>query len=78
MTSKQTVKQHPLLGNGFLIRKNMQPLLGNAFTNKHVPMEMIGVQQWMVFSTLFMTICYKEDNWSKSSESCKGVHEEKT
>jgi hypothetical protein len=25
-----------------------------------------------------MARCYKEDNWSKSSQSCKGVCEEKT
>jgi hypothetical protein len=32
------MKQHPLLGNRFLISKYMQQLLGNAFTYKHVPM----------------------------------------
>jgi hypothetical protein len=26
-----------------------------------------------VFSTLFVSRCYKEENWSKNSESCKGV-----
>jgi hypothetical protein len=50
MTSKQTTKQHPLLANQFLINNYTQLLLGNAFTNKHVPMKTIGVQQWMVFS----------------------------
>jgi hypothetical protein len=78
MTLEQTMKQHPPLGNRFLISKNMQLLLSNAFTNKHVHKEMIEVQQWTVFSALSMPVCYKEDNWSKSPETCKGVCEEKT
>jgi hypothetical protein len=45
MTLKQTLKQHPLLVNRFLTSKYMQPLLSNAFANKCVPMEAIGVQQ---------------------------------
>jgi hypothetical protein len=42
MTSEQTVEQHSLLGNRFLISKYTQPLLGNACANKHVLMETIG------------------------------------
>jgi hypothetical protein len=42
MTSNQTRKQHPLLGNRFLISKYTQLLPSNAFTNKHIPMETIG------------------------------------
>jgi hypothetical protein len=45
MTSKQTMKQLLLLGNRFLISKYTKPLLSNAFANKHVPTETIGVQQ---------------------------------
>jgi hypothetical protein len=33
-TSKQTTKQHPLIGNDREINKYTQPLLGNAFANK--------------------------------------------
>jgi hypothetical protein len=44
-TSKQTTKQHPLLGNRLLISKYTQPLRSNAFANKHVPTETIGIQQ---------------------------------
>jgi hypothetical protein len=36
------MKQHPLLGNRFLIRKYMQPLVSNDFADKHVPTEMMG------------------------------------
>jgi hypothetical protein len=43
------MKQHSLLGNRLLISKHMQRLLGNAFANKDVTTEMIGVQQRMVF-----------------------------
>jgi hypothetical protein len=45
MTLKQTMKHHSLLGNRFLISKYMQPLLGTAFANSHIPMETIGVQK---------------------------------
>jgi hypothetical protein len=39
-----TAEQHPLLDR-FLISKYTQPLLSNAFANKHIPTETIGVQQ---------------------------------
>jgi hypothetical protein len=45
----ETMKQHPLLGNRFLISKFTQPLLSNAFTKKHVPTATIGVQKLSVF-----------------------------
>jgi hypothetical protein len=67
-TSKQTTKQHPLLGSRFLTSKYTQPLLSNAFANKLVPMERIGVQQWTVFSTGSVPNLYKDGNTSKSSE----------
>jgi hypothetical protein len=35
-------EQHSLLGSRFLISKYTQLLLGNAFTNEHFPMELIG------------------------------------
>jgi hypothetical protein len=44
------MKQHPVLDNRFLVSKYMQPLLSNVFANKRVPVEMIGVQQFKVFS----------------------------
>jgi hypothetical protein len=31
-----------LLGNRFLISKYVRPLLGDAFADRYVPMEMIG------------------------------------
>jgi hypothetical protein len=37
-TSKQSTKQHSLLGN-ILISKHTRPLLGNALTVRHVPVE---------------------------------------
>jgi hypothetical protein len=40
----KTTKQHPLLGNRFLISKYTQPILSNAFTNKRIPTETIGAQ----------------------------------
>jgi hypothetical protein len=43
-TLKQTRKQHPLLGNRFLISKYMQLLLSKAVANKDVPTETVGVQ----------------------------------
>jgi hypothetical protein len=49
-TSKQTT-QHSLPGNILLTIMYTQPLLGNAFANKHVSTEMTGVQRWMVFPT---------------------------
>jgi hypothetical protein len=55
VAAKQTTKQHPLLGNTFLISRYTQPLLSNAFANRHVPTEKIGVQEWTVFSTLSVT-----------------------
>jgi hypothetical protein len=83
-TSKQTMKQHLLLANRFLISKYTQPLLGNAFTNKHVPTETIGVQKWTMFSARSEPKCYNRDKFRSSSfvtelwESCKGVCEEMT
>jgi hypothetical protein len=59
-----TTKQHPLLSNRFLISGYTQPLLSNAFENKHLPTEIIGVQKWTVFSKRSVPRCYKEDNWS--------------
>jgi hypothetical protein len=59
-TSKQTTKQHPLLGNRFLIGMYKQPLASNAFTNKHVPTETVGVQQHTVSSTQCVPRCYKQ------------------
>jgi hypothetical protein len=41
-TSKQTTKEHPLLGSDDEISKYIGALLGNAFANKHVPIEAIG------------------------------------
>jgi hypothetical protein len=43
--SKQTTKQHVLLGNIILIGKCTQALLGNAFANNHFTMDTIGIQQ---------------------------------
>jgi hypothetical protein len=40
--------KHLLLGSKFLLSKSMQPLLRNAFANKHVPTGTIGVQQYTV------------------------------
>jgi hypothetical protein len=37
----------------FLISKYTQPSLGNAFANKHVPAEMIGVEQINFFVALY-------------------------
>jgi hypothetical protein len=52
VTSKQTTKQHLLLGNRFLISKYTRTLLGGAFADRHVPMKMIGGNNgWTVFST---------------------------
>jgi hypothetical protein len=50
MTSEQIAKQHPWLGNRFLMSKCMQPLLSNAFVNKHVPREMMGATIEELFS----------------------------
>jgi hypothetical protein len=55
-TSKQTTKQHPLLGNS----KYAQLLTSNALANKHVSTEIVGVQQLTVFSTRFVPRCYKQ------------------
>jgi hypothetical protein len=41
-TSKQTTKEHPLLGNRFLINRYAQPLLGVAFANGSIPAKNIG------------------------------------
>jgi hypothetical protein len=41
-TSKQTTKQHLLLGNRFLISKYTRPLQGDTFVDRHDAMEMIG------------------------------------
>jgi hypothetical protein len=54
----QTTKQHPLLGNRLLISKNKQPLLSNAFANKHVQTEKTAVQEWTVFLTRSVPRCY--------------------
>jgi hypothetical protein len=73
-TSKQTTKQHSLRGSRFLLSKYTQPLLGNAFANKCVPMETIGEQQWTVFSTWSEQRCYNRDkfrSWSVVRESVK-------
>jgi hypothetical protein len=67
-TSKQTAKQHPLLGKKFLISKYMQPLMSNAFTNKHIPTETIGVQQQTMFSTRSVPRCYNRDRFGSSRE----------
>jgi hypothetical protein len=83
-TSKQTTKQHSLVDNWFLISKHTLPLQGNAFANKHVTTETIGVQQWTVFSTWSEPKCYNRDKFRSVSfvtglwESCKGVCEEMT
>ncbi|PNF37317.1 TATA-box-binding protein [Cryptotermes secundus] len=57
------MKQHPLLGSGFLISKNMQLLLSDAFMGRHVPMETIGVHQCVVFAMWAMPRHYMEDKW---------------
>jgi hypothetical protein len=54
----------------------MQPLLTNAFANKHVPTDAIGIQQWTVSPTWSIPR-YKENNWWKR-ENCEGECEEKT
>jgi hypothetical protein len=41
--------------------KYTQLLLSNSFANKHVAMEMVGVQQRTVFSTQSMPRCYKQE-----------------
>jgi hypothetical protein len=41
----ETRKQRPLLDNRFLISKYTQPLLSNAFANKHFPLQRIHTQQ---------------------------------
>jgi hypothetical protein len=63
-TSKQT-KKHPLLGNGREISNILEPLQGNAFANKHIPMETLAVQQRTVFSTRSVPRC--------TDISCKSV-----
>jgi hypothetical protein len=45
-----------------ILNKYMQPLLSNAFANKHIPTETIWVQQWVVTSTRSVPRCYKENN----------------
>jgi hypothetical protein len=68
VTEKLTTKQHPLLGNRLLISKYTQLVLSNAFENKHILTDTIGVLQWTVFSTRSVPRCYTEDNWSKIRE----------
>jgi hypothetical protein len=66
----------PLLGNDLetnneaifparqqILNKYTQPLLGNVFTNKHIPKEMIGAQQWTIFSTQSAPKCYNPDKF---------------
>jgi hypothetical protein len=43
------------------MRKYTQPLLGNAFANKHVPTGTLGIQLETVFSMLSVPICYNRD-----------------
>jgi hypothetical protein len=64
----KTTKQHPLLGNRFLISKYTQPLLSRTLAKKRVPTETIGVQQWRMFPTRSVPRCCKEENWSKNWE----------
>jgi hypothetical protein len=63
LKKKKTTKQHPLLGSGFLISKNTQQLLSDAFVGRHVPMEMIEVHQCVVFAMWAMLRHYMEDKW---------------
>jgi hypothetical protein len=42
LLGKETTKQHPLLGNRYVISRYTQPLLGNTFANGNVPAEKIG------------------------------------
>jgi hypothetical protein len=41
----------------------MQPLLSNAFANKHVPTETTGVQQQTIFSTRSVPRGYQWDKF---------------
>jgi hypothetical protein len=56
-----TSKQHSSLGNRFLISKYTQPILSNAFANKHVPTE-TKYNRGTVFSTRSVPRCYNQDS----------------
>jgi hypothetical protein len=56
----------------------MQSLVDNALTNKYVSTKTIVVQHWTMLSTRSVPRRYKEDNWSKNSESYRAVLEETT
>jgi hypothetical protein len=76
-TLKQATEQHLLIGNRFLMSKYMQQLLSNAFANKHVPMEKIGVQNEQCFIRGLCRDVIRRTIGARV-QSCKGVSEEKT
>jgi hypothetical protein len=79
-TTKQTSKQHPLLGNRFLISKYASPFLSNAFANKQVTMATIEERLETVFSMRSVPRSYitRTIRLRLSSSHLKGKLEAKT
>jgi hypothetical protein len=74
MTSKQTTKQHLLLGNRFLITKYTQPLLGGDLETNTLPGKRLEYNNEQCF---LHGPCRDVTIETSLVVSCKGVYEEK-